>query len=72
MRKSTVVILNQLNIKNNKIDKDNLEKNHNEKNHMWEHCSNPHYFKEKNYKTKFSTNSMKKIKSTDNSGKKIK
>jgi len=26
MRKSTVVILNQLNIKNNKIDKDNFEK----------------------------------------------
>ena len=31
MRKSTVVILNQLNIKNNKIDKDNFEKNHNKK-----------------------------------------
>jgi hypothetical protein len=26
MRKSTVDILNQLNIKNNKIDKDNLKK----------------------------------------------
>jgi hypothetical protein len=26
MRKSTVVILNQLNIKNNKIDKENLKK----------------------------------------------
>jgi hypothetical protein len=26
MRKSTVVILNQFNIKNNKIDKDNLKK----------------------------------------------
>jgi hypothetical protein len=26
MRKYTVVILNQLNIKNNKIDKDNFEK----------------------------------------------
>ena len=26
MRKSTVVILNQLNIKNNKINKDNFEK----------------------------------------------
>jgi hypothetical protein len=55
MRKSIIIILNQLNIKNNKIDKDNFEKNH-----MWKHCSNPHYFKEKNYKTKFSTNSMKK------------
>jgi hypothetical protein len=31
MRKSTVVILNQLNIKNNKIDKDNFEKKHNKK-----------------------------------------
>jgi hypothetical protein len=31
MRKSTVVILNHLNIKNNKIDKDNFEKNHNKK-----------------------------------------
>jgi hypothetical protein len=31
MRKSTVVILNQLNIKNNKIDKDNFEKNYNKK-----------------------------------------
>ena len=34
MRKSTVVILNELNIKNNKIDKDNFEKNHNKKNHV--------------------------------------
>jgi hypothetical protein len=34
MRKSKVVILNQLNIKNNKIDKDNFEKNHKRKN-MW-------------------------------------
>jgi hypothetical protein len=31
MRKYTVVILNQLNIKNNKINKDNFEKIHNEK-----------------------------------------
>jgi hypothetical protein len=29
MRKFTVVILNQFNIKNNKIDKDNFEKNNN-------------------------------------------
>jgi hypothetical protein len=35
MKKSTVVILNQLNIKNNKIDKDNFEKNHNKKKIMW-------------------------------------
>jgi hypothetical protein len=34
MRKSTVIILNQFNIKNNKIDKDNFEKNHNKK-IMW-------------------------------------
>ena len=40
MRKSTVVILNELNIKNNKIDKDNFEKNHNKKNHVGGHCSN--------------------------------
>jgi hypothetical protein len=31
MRKSKVVILNQLNIKNNKIDEDNFTKNHNKK-----------------------------------------
>ena len=31
MRKSTVVIFNQLNIKNNKINKDNFKKNHNKK-----------------------------------------
>jgi hypothetical protein len=47
MEKSTVVILNQLNIKNNKIDKDNFEKNHNKKNNAGEHCSNPQCFKEK-------------------------
>jgi len=35
MRKSTVIILNQLNIKNNKIDKDNFKKNHNKKNIIW-------------------------------------
>jgi hypothetical protein len=29
MRKSTVVIFNQLNLKNNKIDKDNFEKYYN-------------------------------------------
>jgi len=49
MRKSTVVVLNQLNIKNNKIDKDNFEKHHNKKNHVGKHCSNPQCFKEKNY-----------------------
>jgi hypothetical protein len=35
MRKSIVIIFNQLNIKNNKIDKDNFEKNYNKKNFMW-------------------------------------
>jgi hypothetical protein len=34
MKKSIVVILIQLNIKNNKIDEDNFEKNHNKKNHV--------------------------------------
>jgi len=34
MRKSTVVLFNQLNTKNNKIDKDNFKKNHNKK-IMW-------------------------------------
>jgi hypothetical protein len=53
MRKSTIVILNQLNIKNNKIDKDNFEKNHNKKKSCGEHYSNSQYFKEKNYETKF-------------------
>jgi hypothetical protein len=33
MRKSTVVILNQLNIKNNKIDRDNFKKIITKKNH---------------------------------------
>jgi hypothetical protein len=47
MRKSTVVIFNQLNIKNNKIDKDNFEKYHNKKNNLGKHCSNQQCFKEK-------------------------
>jgi hypothetical protein len=58
MRKSTVIILNQLNIKNNKIYKDNLKKMHNKKNHVEEHCNNPQYFKENNYEAKFSTSSI--------------
>ena len=41
MRKSTVVILNQFNIKNNKIDKDNFKKNHNKKYYLRKHYSNP-------------------------------
>ena len=35
MRKYTVLILNQLNIKNNKIDKYNIEKNHKKNKIMW-------------------------------------
>jgi len=46
MRKSIVVIFNQLNIKSNKNDKDNLKKKH-KKNHMGKHCSNQRCFKEK-------------------------
>jgi len=72
MRKSTVVILNQLNIKNNKIDKDNFEKIITKKNHVWEHYSNPQCFKEKNYEAKFSTSSIWKKIDKDNSGKKTK
>jgi hypothetical protein len=66
MRKSTVV----LNIKNNKIDKDNFEKNHNKKNHVGKHCSNQRYFKKTtrlNFqpawyeKNKFDKDNLKKI-----------
>ena len=57
MRKSKVVILNQLNIKNNKINKDNFEKNH-KKFYVGEHYSNPQCFKEKKYEAKFSTSSI--------------
>jgi hypothetical protein len=41
MRKYTIVIFNQLNIKNNKIDKDNFKKNHKNKIHVGKHCINP-------------------------------
>jgi hypothetical protein len=58
MRKFAVVILNQLNIKNNKIDKYNFEKIITKKNHVGEHCSNSQCFKEKNYEAKFSTSSI--------------
>jgi hypothetical protein len=58
MRKSIVVIFNQLNIKNNKNDKDNLKKKHNKKNHMRKHCSNQRCFKGK--KAKLSTGSIRK------------
>ena len=39
MKKSRVVILKQLIVKNNKIDKYNFEKNH-----VREYCSNPQCF----------------------------
>jgi hypothetical protein len=58
MRKSTVVIVNQLNIKNNKIDKDNFKKIITKKNYLGKHFSNQRCFKEKNYKAKFSTSSV--------------
>ena len=55
LRKATVVILNQLNIKKIKSTKIILEKII-KKNHVGKHYSNPQCFKEKNYKAKFSTN----------------
>jgi len=70
MRKSTVVIINQLNIKNNKIDKDNFEKKH--KKIMWgKHCSNPQYLKKTTKLNSQPVQSEKKI-YKDNSGKKTK
>jgi hypothetical protein len=57
MRKSTFVILNQLNIKNNKINKE-MKKIITKKKYVGEHYSNPQCFKEKNYETKFSTSSI--------------
>jgi hypothetical protein len=58
MRKSAVVFFNQLNIKNNKIDKDNFEKNHNKK-IMWENIVAINgVLKKKNCKAKFSTSSV--------------
>jgi hypothetical protein len=56
MKKYTVIILNQLNIKNNKINKDNFKKNHNKKNYMRNTVAIHSVLKKKNYKTKFSTN----------------
>jgi galactokinase len=57
MRKSKVVILNQLNIKNNKINKDNIEKNHKRKN-MWGNIVAIHSVFLKNYEAKFSITSI--------------
>jgi len=67
MRKFKVVIFNQFNIKNNKIDKDNLQKNH-----VGEHYSNSQCFKEKNTKLNSQSAQYKKNKiDKDNSRKKI-
>jgi len=72
MRKSTVEVLNQFNIKNNKIDKYNFEKNHTKKNHAGEHYSNPQYLKKitklNSQPTQYEKNKINK----DNSRKKIK
>jgi arginine decarboxylase-like protein len=58
MRKHTVIILNQLNIKNNKINKDNLKKKTYKK-IMWRNIVAIHsVLKKKNYETKFSTSSI--------------
>ena len=71
MRKFIVIIFNQLNIKNNKIDKDNFEKNHKKNNHVGKHCSNQRCFKGKKIaklnfqpdqfeKNKFNKDNLKK------------
>jgi hypothetical protein len=56
-----IIILNQLNIKKNKFDKDNFGKNH--KNITWENTAIIHsVLKKKNYKVKFLISSiLKKI-----------
>jgi len=59
----------------NKIDKYQFEKkNHKkkEKNHVGKYCSNPQYFKRKNYITKFLTSSIFKKFGKDNFEKKNK
>jgi hypothetical protein len=69
MRKSTVVILNQLNIKNNKIDKDNFEK---KKKIMWWNTVAIHnVLKKKTTKLNFQPAQYEKNKiDKDNFGKK--
>jgi predicted secreted protein len=59
MRKSIVVIFIYLNIKNNKINKDNFEKNHKKK-IIWGKiiAINDVLKKKKNYKAKFSISSV--------------
>jgi len=71
MRKFIVVILNQLNIKNNKIDKDNFEKNH-KKIIMWGNTVAIHIIlKKKTTKLNSQPTQYEKNKiGKDNSGKK--
>jgi len=63
VKKTTLVILNQFNIKkikSTKIIGENHKKKH--KTHVEKHCSNPKCLKKKNYKAKFLTISkLKKI-----------
>jgi len=71
MRKSIVIILNQLNIKNNKIDKDNFEKNHNKKNIMRRNTIAIHIvLKKKNTKLNSQPAQYEKKIDKDNSEKK--
>ena len=59
MRKTIVVILNQLNINKIKLTKIILKKIiKKNKNHVGKHYSNPQCFFKKNYKAKFSTSSI--------------
>jgi hypothetical protein len=72
MRKFTIVILNQFNIKNNKIDKDNFEKNY--KKIMWGNIVAIHnVLKKKTTKLNFQPAQYEKNKiNKDNSGKQTK
>jgi hypothetical protein len=51
VRKTTILILNQLIIKKNKIDKNNFFKNKNKNKHVGKHCNNPYYFVRKAFLT---------------------
>jgi len=74
MRTSTVVIFNQLNIKNNKIDKDNFEKKYNKTNHEKNYSCNFQstvFYKKKTTKLNFQPAQYEKNKfNKDNFGKK--
>jgi hypothetical protein len=61
-KKSTKQNFQSAQYEKNRIDKDNSRKKiiKKEKNPCGEHCSNPHCFKGKNYKAKFSTSSILK------------